>query len=159
VSTRILAGLYRENQKVQEELKRLELAFRIEHAELYASAASLKESIEVTRNLIAMQAVAGWLEDGSRPEAPLGLQIRHSAVLLDVKALATWAHENMPELLKLDEKAAKAYVETQAGKIVSEDGVILAHTEEVPVLVAGEKTLISWLQEQEWLDAQKEERA
>lgn len=150
MDARALALLMREKDRLDAAYAEVELAFKMQHKDLIFRRDQCKKDIEALRAAFEIEAAAKWFQDGAKPEAPLGLQIRREPTIYNAELLCEWARENMPELLKLDEKATKAYVEHEAVRILSEDGEMLAAMETRPTLVAGAKTLISWLEELEW---------
>lgn len=150
MNVRTLAELVRTNEALDKEYAEAEATFKFQYKNLIAAREKAKKDIEAARAVLEIEATEKWLQEGVKPEPPLGLQIRRTPTLYNTEALYDWAWNNMPELLRLDEKATKAYVEHEGVRILSPDGEVLAGMQERPTLVAGAKTLITWLEELEW---------
>lgn len=114
--------------------------FILQNAELINRRKKLEQQIDEFRNDI--------LEESLQiEELPPQIQVqwRDTPTIFEFQAMYDWALENR-EFLKLDEKSVKEYVK-ENGSIADADGVVLAGTQKKPILIAGEKTLISWLDE------------
>lgn len=147
---RQLAETYEKLELVSAAIKEAEAAFKLEMSPLYAKQTEVKTAAEALRSDISRIILEQFREDGTRPDYPLGIQVRSTAVILEPNLLVNWfVHENMPEYLKLDEAKVKNYLKENR-RIVNIGGELLAGMTDEPVLVAGEKTLISWLKEEQF---------
>lgn len=144
---RQLAETYEKLELVSAIIKESEAVFKLEMLPIYAQQLEAKTMAETLRGDISKMILEQFKEDGTRPNAPLAIQVRATPKIHSTAELFSWAIKNEHfAFITLDEKYIKDWLKHNH-RIVSETGEVLASMVDEPVLVAGERTLLSWLQE------------
>lgn len=146
-----LALAYKDQQQLDREWKAAKSTFNLQYGGLERKRKEGNERVETLRSQLYGEAILRWDEGTLNDELPYSIRVTYVPTIHNRQALIQYAIDNMPELLDINEEKVKNYVQNE-GRIIA-DGEVLAGIVPTPILVAGEKTLIGWLDQQAYEEA------
>lgn len=154
---RQLAEAYDHLRRDEREYAERKAEFDKVNLRLTCAISDKKTLIESLREQISGIILEQFMTDGTRPDYPLAIQVRSTPRIYDPQNVMRWAFVNEEfSFFKLDEKVVKDYLK-DSHRIVDEVGEVLASMVEEPIPQIGEKTLLSWMQEQSYVEGKHEE--